>query len=88
MRRILTRGLIAVLILAALLLYSGKQTEARLHYADNPLAANWDGEGPYVSMTEGGEMRIHHLRADGAAMAGHPGHRSRAGPTGSLRPVW
>ena len=66
MRRILTRGLIGLLILVVALLFIGKLTGARLHYADNPLAQNWDGEGPYVFLAEGGDMRIQYLQADGA----------------------
>ena len=56
MRRTLSRVLIGLLILVALLLWIGKLAGARLHYGDDPLAANWDGEGPYVSLTEDGGM--------------------------------
>jgi len=64
--KILIRSLSALLILALALLFIGNLLGARIHYADNPLAQNWDGEGPYVFFSEDGGLSIQHLEADEA----------------------
>lgn len=63
--KILTRTLLGLLVLVAILLLIGNMLGARLHYADNPLAQNWDGEGPYVFFSEDGGLTVQSLAADG-----------------------
>jgi len=64
--KILIRALSGLLILVLALLFIGNLLGARVHYADNPLAQNWDGEGPYVFFSDDGGLSIQHLEADEA----------------------
>ncbi|MFT5684483.1 MAG: hypothetical protein ACI8RZ_005424 [Myxococcota bacterium] len=58
------RTLLATLILIPVALFIGYSLGARAHYADNPLAQNWDGEGPYVFLGEDDALSIEYIKND------------------------
>lgn len=57
---------LVLLVLVAVLLYVGRSIGARVHYADNPLAQNWDNEGPYVFLTDDGDLSVQYIGVDAA----------------------
>lgn len=57
-------AVLGLLVLTAVLLYVGYSIGARVHYGDNPLAKNWDNEGPYVFFTDDGDLGVQYIRAD------------------------
>jgi hypothetical protein len=61
--RLAKGALLSLLILIPLLLFIGYSVGARVHYADNPLAQDWDNEGPYVFFREDGELGVQYIRA-------------------------
>lgn len=56
---------VSILILIAILLYIGQSVGARVHYSDNPLALNWNNEGPYIFLGEDDDLSIEYIK-DGA----------------------
>ena len=55
---------------------------ARVHYADNPLALDWDQEGPYVFVEGDGDLSIEYIRqdADGSRRVKRTEHSAPVGP--------
>ena len=55
---------------------------ARVHYADNPLALDWDQEGPYVFVEGDGDLSIEYIRqdADGSRRVERTEHSTPVGP--------
>jgi hypothetical protein len=62
--KIARRTSLAILILIPALLYVGHSLGARLHYADNPMALNWDNEGPYIFFEADNALSIEYLKGD------------------------
>jgi hypothetical protein len=58
------RTFLAILILIPVLLYVGHSLGARLHYADNPLAMDWDNEGPYVFFDADNALSIEYIKSN------------------------
>jgi len=50
--------------MAALAIIVGKLMGAKVHYDDNPLALNWDNEGPYIFFKNGRELDVHYIKRD------------------------
>lgn len=70
------RTLLAILILIPVALYIGYSLGARVHYSDNPLAQNWEGEGPYVFLGDDDALSIEYITndADGGRSAERTTH--------------
>ncbi len=69
------RTFLVILILIPALLYIGYSLGARLHYSDNPLALNWDNEGPYVFLGEDDALSIEYIKQN--ADGGHYSERTK-----------
>lgn len=54
--------LLTIAIFIPALILFGISQGASLHYADDPLAMDWDQDGPYVFYTENGGLSINHIR--------------------------
>ena len=77
-RRLVTfarRTFLVILILIPALLYIGYSLGARLHYSDNPLALNWDNEGPYVFLEEDDALSIEYIKTN--TDGGHYSERTK-----------
>ena len=71
-RRLAQVTLVSILILIPTLLYVAHSVGARVHYADNPLALNWDNEGPYIFLGADDALSIEYIKVDADG-----GHRAR-----------
>ena len=69
------RTFLVILILIPALLYIGYSLGARLHYSDNPLALNWDNEGPYVFLEEDDALSIEYIKTN--TDGGHYSERTK-----------
>ena len=77
-RRLVTfarRTFLALLILIPVLVYIGYSLGARLHYSDNPVALNWDNEGPYVFLEEDDALSIEYIKTN--TDGGHYAERTK-----------
>jgi hypothetical protein len=73
--KVAKRTLLVILILIPVVLYIGYSLGARLHYSDNPLALNWDNEGPYIFLEEDDALSIEYIKQD--AGGGHYAERTK-----------
>jgi len=58
----LKRILLILLVIAVILVYIGYSIGARVHYDDNPLAKNWNNEGPYIFFEEDNLISVSYLK--------------------------
>jgi len=58
------RAFFVILVITAILVYIGYSIGARVHYDDNPLAKNWDNEGPYIFFESDNKLSISYLKGN------------------------
>ncbi len=62
--KFLKRILIAILIAAPVVILIGYTMGARVHYGDNPLALNWNNEGPYIFFSNDSVLNINYIKSN------------------------
>jgi hypothetical protein len=60
----LRRLLLTVLIVVPVALLVGHFLGARVHYEDNPLALNWNNEGPYIFFNNDSTLSINYIKGE------------------------